>query len=231
MLSVVPGRPETALRGLIDRAGPNAGEHHNLLFAALDQFDKHFTEAAQREGVSTAPTSPASAVAFSPAIDLVKRTDGLVNSTTRLNTGLRGLLEAIKSDQVEAQLAEDGEPRRSSPLAHFERSVNALLRISEDQVRSLTEDLVAVIRFDRDRAHSATSGVLVDNRPTSRASTYRWNPQGRAQGQMRSRVPRVPRGRVCVRRLRSDKPCAIRYSMSNRRRPEPRHSSPSSAIR
>jgi hypothetical protein len=180
MLSVVPGRPETALRGLIDRAGPNAGEHHNLLFAALDQFDKHFTEAAQREGVSTAPTSPASAVAFSPAIDLVKRTDGLVNSTTRLNTGLRGLLEAIKSDQVEAQLAEDGEPRRSSPLAHFERSVNALLRISEDQVRSLTEDLVAVIRFDRDRAHSATSGVLVDNRPTSRASTYRSSVAGPA---------------------------------------------------
>lgn len=180
MLSLAPGRPETALRGLIDRAGPNAAEHHNLLLAALDQFDKHFTEAAQREGVSTAPTSPASAVAFSPAIDLVKRTDGLVNSTTRLNMGLRGLLEAIKSDQVKAQLAEDGEPRRSSPLAHFERSVNALLRISEDQVRSLTEDLVAVIRFDRDRTHSATSGVLVDNRPTSRASTYRSSVAGPA---------------------------------------------------
>ena len=180
MLSVAPGRPETALRGLIDRAGPNAGEHHTLLLAALDQFDKHFTEAAQREGVSTAPTSPASAVAFSPAIDLVKRTDGLVDSTTRLNTGLRGLLEAIKSDQVEAQLAEDGEPRRSSPLAHFERSVNALLRISEDQVRSLTEDLVAIIRFDRDRTQSATSGALVDNRPTSRASTYRSSLAGSA---------------------------------------------------
>ncbi|GAA5869772.1 hypothetical protein JCM3774_003844 [Rhodotorula dairenensis] len=177
ILSIRPGRSETALRGLIDRAGPNAAEHHQLLLAALDQFDKHFTEAAQREGLSTLPSSPV--VGPSPPIELIKRMDGLVTSTTQLNSGLRGLLEAVKADQVEAQLADEGQGSRSS-LSHFERSVNALLRTSEDQIRSLTEDLVAIIRLDRERMQSGTGSGITDNRPTSRASTYRSSLTGSA---------------------------------------------------
>lgn len=177
MLSVGPGRAETALRGLIDRAGPDVAEHHHLLVAAFERFDMHFTEAAEREGASPLPSSPS--VGLSPAVDLIKRMDGLVNSTTRLNSGLRGLLEAVKADQVEAQLADEGERNRSS-LSHFERSVNALLRTSEDQIRSLTEDLVAIIRLDRDRTQSATVSGIADNRPTSRASTYRSSLTGSA---------------------------------------------------
>ncbi|GAA5983065.1 hypothetical protein JCM10908_000142 [Rhodotorula pacifica] len=178
-LSVAPPRAETALRGLIDRAGPGAAEHHKLLFAALDQFDKHFTEAAQRETAVASLTSPSSGVALSPALDLVKRMDGLVSSTTRLNSGLRGLVEAVKADQVQAELADEDGPGRST-LSHFERSVNALLKTSEDQVRSLTEDLVAIVRLDRDRVQGANGSTLNDTRPTSRASTYRSSLTGSA---------------------------------------------------
>ncbi|BGP32298.1 hypothetical protein JCM10296v2_004079 [Rhodotorula toruloides] len=160
-------RLESALRGLIGQAGPDASEHHKLLLSALDHFDKNFN-AGQTDYASQ---------------ELVKRMTALVSSTTKLNSGLRGLVEAIKEEQVQAQLDED---QRSPMLAvaQFERNVNALLRTSDDQVRSLTEDLVAFVRFDRerDRARRGVNGVTspgmyndgdAASRPTSRASTYR----------------------------------------------------------
>ncbi|BGO99849.1 Cell wall surface anchor family protein [Rhodotorula toruloides ATCC 204091] len=162
-----PPRLESALRGLIGQAGPDASEHHKLLLSALDHFDKNFS-AGQTDYASQ---------------ELVKRMTTLVSSTTKLNSGLRGLVEAIKEEQVQAQLDED---QRSPMLAvaQVERNVNALLRTSDDQVRSLTEDLVAFVRFDRerDRARRGVNGVNspgmhnegdAASRPTSRASTYR----------------------------------------------------------
>ncbi|BGO91599.1 hypothetical protein NBRC10512_008046 [Rhodotorula toruloides] len=160
-------RLESALRGLIGQAGPDASEHHKLLLSALDHFDKNFS-AGQTDYASQ---------------ELVKRMTALVSSTTKLNSGLRGLVEAVKEEQVQAQLDED---QRSPMLAvaQFERNVNALLRTSDDQVRSLTEDLVAFVRFDRerDRARRSVNGVTspgmqndgdAASRPTSRASAYR----------------------------------------------------------
>ncbi|GEM09793.1 cell wall surface anchor family protein [Rhodotorula toruloides] len=163
----VATRLESALRELIGQAGPDASEHHKLLFSALDHFDKNFS-AGQTDHVS---------------LELVKRMTALVSSTTKLNSGLRGLLEAVKEEQVQAQLDED---QRSPMLAvaQFERNVNALLRTSDDQIRSLTEDLVAFVRFDRerDRERRSVNGVTslgmhnegdAASRPTSRASMYR----------------------------------------------------------
>ncbi|GAA5896009.1 hypothetical protein JCM8208_007504 [Rhodotorula glutinis] len=164
---------ESVLGGLISHglrsAGPGNGaagaaaeaeHHHRLLFSALEQFEAHFG-AADAGG------------------ELVSRMDALVTSTTRLNGGLRGLAHNVREAQVAAQLDEDRPGAGAeSDLAPFEKSVAALLRASDDQVRCLTEDMVAFARLDRERERRARREGSADvaagaSRPVSRASTYR----------------------------------------------------------
>ncbi|GAA6011778.1 hypothetical protein JCM10207_004241 [Rhodosporidiobolus poonsookiae] len=144
---------ESVMRGLI--ADGAAGDHHKLLLSAFDRFDQHF---------SSTGNSPEST-------DLVKRMEVLIASTTKLNSGLRGLVEAIKKKELEAALDEE---QRSPTLsvAQFEKAVNALLRSSDDQVRSLTEDLIAFTRVERERDRLRRDGDIGASRPVSRASTY-----------------------------------------------------------
>ncbi|GAA5935430.1 hypothetical protein JCM3775_006271 [Rhodotorula graminis] len=164
---------ESVLGGLINHglraAGPTNGtaagvaeaeQHHRLLFSALEQFEAHFG-AADAGG------------------ELVSRMDALVTSTTRLNGGLRGLAHSVREAQVAAQLDEDRlGAGADGDLAPFEKSVAALLRASDDQVRCLTEDMVAFARLDRERERRARREGSADaaagtSRPVSRASTYR----------------------------------------------------------
>ncbi|GAA5845496.1 hypothetical protein JCM9279_003054 [Rhodotorula babjevae] len=173
-LSGIPDRAgaESVLGGLISHGlrpaghgnGAAAGaaeeeQHRRLLFAALEQFEAHFC-AADAGG------------------ELVARMDALVTSTTRLNGGLRGLAHHVREAQVAAQLDEDRLGGAESDLAPFEKSVAALLRASDDQVRCLTEDMVAFARLDRERERRARREGSADvaasaSRPVSRASTYR----------------------------------------------------------
>ena len=174
-LNGIPDRAgaESVLGGLIHHglrsAGPGSGaagsaasaeQHHRLLFSALEQFEAHFG-AADAGG------------------ELVSRMDALVNSTTRLNGGLRGLAQHVREAQVAAQLDEDRlGAGAEGDLAPFEKSVAALLRASDDQVRCLTEDMVAFARLDRERERRARREGGADvaagaSRPVSRASTYR----------------------------------------------------------
>ncbi|GAA5996537.1 uncharacterized protein JCM10292_003036 [Rhodotorula paludigena] len=172
--SATPGRAgaESVLKGLIKQAGSGAADHHKLLLAALEQFDEHFTTA----GDSAATASSA---------DLVTRMSSLVSSTTKLNSGLRGLSQQIREEQLAAELDEDQRGPPALAVTQFEKSVYALVRASDDQVRTLTEDLVAITRVDKERERlrrRESSGDVSTTRPVSRASAYRSSLGGDANG-------------------------------------------------
>ncbi|GAA5897947.1 hypothetical protein JCM6882_005119 [Rhodosporidiobolus microsporus] len=146
---------ESSLRGRINDA--SIGEHHKLLLSAFDRFDQHFSSGGQGD--------------LPESRDLVKRMEALINSTTKLNLGLRDLVGAVKDEQVKAQLDEEQRAPTIS-ISHFEKSINSLLRSSDDQVRNLTEDLIAFTRVERERDRLRRDDAFVSSRPVSRASAY-----------------------------------------------------------
>ncbi|GAA5863488.1 hypothetical protein JCM8547_007260 [Rhodosporidiobolus lusitaniae] len=162
-------RVESSLGGLISNGNAAVGDHHKLLLSAFDRFDQHF---------STALASDSSTESKESA-ELVKRMHALIASTTKLNLGLKALVDAIRDEQIQAQLDEE-ERNPTISVVQFEKSVNALLRSSDDQVRNLTEDLIAFTRVERERDRLRRSGNDAAgegssssySRPVSRASGY-----------------------------------------------------------
>ncbi|ORY76259.1 hypothetical protein BCR35DRAFT_332882 [Leucosporidium creatinivorum] len=140
----------------------NGGDHHALLYSAFERFEQYFASLDGQEAPS--PES----------IDLVKRMAALIGSTTKLNSGLRSLLASTSEAQVEAEL-DEGSRSPTVGIAQFEKSVNSLLRTSDDQVRCLTEDLIAFTRVERERDRLRQNGDGF-SRPASRASSYRGGP-------------------------------------------------------
>ncbi|GAA5951794.1 hypothetical protein JCM10213_001107 [Rhodosporidiobolus nylandii] len=159
------GSRSAAGSALSGRVSENVGgeQHHKLLLSAFDRFDQHFSSTlGSGSGDSALPEST----------DLVKRMEALILSTTKLNTGLRALTDAIKHEQVQAQLDEDQQASTLS-IGQFEKTVNALLRSSDDQVRTLAEDLIAFTRVERERDRLRRDGESGSaSRPVSRASGY-----------------------------------------------------------
>ncbi|KAL8277615.1 hypothetical protein RQP46_010047 [Phenoliferia psychrophenolica] len=159
-------RSKSAMSGNYPRPGtsasnaPGSSEHHKLLHQAFEYFDAHFSPTENRDGM--APDS----------IELVKRMGGMVASTTKLNSGLRALVAASTEAQIEAQLDETSlsSPNLSAGFLQFEKNINSLLRTSDDQVRSLTEGLIAFTRVERERDKLRRAGDEVNTRPASRAS-------------------------------------------------------------
>ncbi|GAA5951548.1 hypothetical protein JCM3765_005966 [Sporobolomyces pararoseus] len=181
---------EPLLQNLASQAA-SVGDHHKLLLSAFNHFDRHFSQ----DGDKT-PES----------VELVKRMVSLISSTTKLNTGLRSLTETIKEEQVQAQL-DEGQRNSTVSLSRFEKNVQTLLRTSDDQVRSLSEDLIAITRADRerDRLRKEQEGGATTSRPLSRAGDLIQSPSKRptTAGSVlesatvslsTSRSPNVPRG-------------------------------------
>ena len=153
-------RSESARLGAGSRMSMHrSNEHQGLLFSAFERFEQYFTSL---DGQDT--TSRDSA-------DLVKRMQALVGSTTKLNSGLRSLVSATTEAQIVADL-DEGVRSSTVSIAQFEKSIHSLLRTSDDQVRSLTEDLIAFTRFERERNNQRQAGDGA-SRPASRASNYR----------------------------------------------------------
>lgn len=140
----------------------NGGDHHALLYSAFERFEQYFASLEGQEAPS--PES----------IDLVKRMAALVGSTTKLNSGLRSLLASTSEAQVEAEL-DEASRSPTVGISQFEKSVNSLVRTSDDQVRCLTEDLIAFTRVERERDRLRQNGEGF-SRPASRASSYRGGP-------------------------------------------------------
>ncbi|GAA6038854.1 hypothetical protein JCM8097_002929 [Rhodosporidiobolus ruineniae] len=166
MIGRPTGRAESRVESALSMRAQGEGEHHQLLLSAFERFQQHFSP-------STSSASSSSAAAAQESADLVKRMHALLLSTTKLNTGLRALTSSIQAAHVQAQLDEDDSAPPVTP-AQFEKSVNALLRASDDQVRNLTEDLIAFTRVERERDRARREGELGGgaSRPVSRASAY-----------------------------------------------------------
>ncbi|GAA5906004.1 uncharacterized protein JCM6883_002522 [Sporobolomyces salmoneus] len=142
-------------------ASASSGDHHKLLLSAFEHFDRHFSS----QGGTETPES----------IQLVDRMIALISSTTKLNTGIRSLSDLIKEEQIQAQL-DEGQRDPTVSLTQFEKSVHALLRTSDDQVRSLSEDLIAITRVDRERERLRNEQGGGSNRPLSRLSNPQQSP-------------------------------------------------------
>ena len=151
-------RSKSAMSNAFPRSAPATpgSDHPKLLQQAFEYFDAHFSPTEGRDAL--APDS----------VDLVKRMSAMVQSTTKLNAGLRALVTASTEAQIEAELDENS--RTPAPAAPFEKSLNALLRTSDDQVRSLTEGLIAFTRVERERDKLRRDGNEVNTRPASRAT-------------------------------------------------------------
>ena len=83
--------------------------------------------------------------------DLVLRLNSLSLSTARLNTDLRELVTATMDAQAESELDETANGIAPGLLARLEKAANQLVRVSDEQVRSLTEGLIAFARVERER--------------------------------------------------------------------------------
>lgn len=144
-------------------------EHHRLLYDALETFTKHFASN------TTLISSTSSAGIDSPTIlpesaDLSKRMAALVSATTRLNSGLKTLVASAVHAQVDAELDESKTGLSVATLVQFERAANQLSRSSDEQVRSLTEGLIAFTRVERERDKARKEGD-VPSRPLSRLNS------------------------------------------------------------
>ncbi|KAK4056442.1 hypothetical protein OIO90_002585 [Microbotryomycetes sp. JL221] len=98
-------------------------DHHRLLLSAFQNFEKHFNSDLN---------------CFSICQELIQRMSLLVSLTSKLNNGLHDL--DIQTRQQDL-----------STNQTLDKQVGSLLRISNDQIRTLTEDLIAFTRLDRER--------------------------------------------------------------------------------
>lgn len=142
-------------------------EHHKLLIQAFDHFDLHFTPIGDRENLAPA------------SVELVHRMAALVQATTKINNGIRALALAATEAQIDAAL-DESKQTTSQRLSNLEKGVSAIVRSSNDQVRSLTEGLIAFTKVERERDKLRTDGDLGPLRPASRLSVVRGQPSPRA---------------------------------------------------
>ena len=111
-------------------------EHHSLLYQALDSF--------RAKDIS------------SPESDLFAK---LVNSTTKMNTSIRKMAAVSLEANIESQLDE-----RYISSTTVERGLKAVLRSSDDQVRSLTEALIGFARVGMEERSISRAGSVAHGR-------------------------------------------------------------------
>ena len=121
------------------------------------QFEQHF-----------GATDPGREVVSPESVDLVRRMTSMLQSTSKLNTGLRTLAAQAQDAQVAAELGERG-GSNGAEVAQFRRALSGLVRTSDDQQRGLTEALMAFVRVERERDKLRREGEQFA-RPASRAS-------------------------------------------------------------
>jgi hypothetical protein len=152
-------------------ASTNMTEHQRLLVDTLDRFDRQLS--------STGGDSSS---------ELVQRMSMLVEATAKLNIGLRSLVTSTVEAQIAAELDDAAKPPPpSSDLAHVEKAASSLLRASDDQCRSLTEGLMAFIRFEKQRERGAPGTG------TGTATPNLGSPHPNVAGGSRSRTTNSPR--------------------------------------
>lgn len=142
------------------RMGHNArgtDDHHALLEEAYERFEQYFS------------TLNGSTQLVAESKDLVKRMHAMMTTTTQLNHGLRTLADLTSADRgIRAQGG-------VATLASIDRHVASLWKTSNEQVRSLTEEMIAFTRVQRERDRVGADGSPY-SRSVSRASTYRDGP-------------------------------------------------------
>ncbi|KAN0061096.1 hypothetical protein ACQY0O_006831 [Thecaphora frezii] len=122
--------------------------HDRNMRNAFDMFERYFCSAP-----STSSSAPAAAGPES--IEMVASFGEVVAIASELNAGLRDLIQAALEAQVDAEMRDrNGTPVSQQALdcfARFDRDLSDLLKRSDEQVRNLTEGLMAVTRAERER--------------------------------------------------------------------------------
>ena len=147
--------------------------HERNLLNAFDVFDRHFSQSGQ----AGTPNSSSSMRGGPESMELVDRFREVSDSSTRINAGLRRLVQVTLEAQIDAELA-NGDASSSAASTAFsilDRGLTHLLRDSDEQVRSLTDGLMVFTRAERERDRmrrvlGTSDQGSVGGRPGSRVS-------------------------------------------------------------
>ncbi|SCV74582.1 BQ2448_7611 [Microbotryum intermedium] len=160
-------RSSMASRNSVAGRPVGGGEQQKLVHAAFEKLQQvlgSISHAQNSQGDALDPS------------DLLKRIAATVGSTVKLNDRLRDLVQAMDNFDLRA----DGDDRRRSMDSTDEAAESSILgtaarslfRTSNDQMRCLTEEIIALTRFERGR-HSTSQDEGRSPRSLSRASGYR----------------------------------------------------------
>ncbi|PWN93371.1 hypothetical protein FA10DRAFT_298771 [Acaromyces ingoldii] len=147
--------------------------HERNLLNAFDVFDRHFSQSGQ----AGTPNSSNSMRGGPESMELVDRFREVSDSSTRINAGLRRLVQVTLEAQIDAELANSDAPSSATSTAFsiLDRGLTHLLRDSDEQVRSLTDGLMVFTRAERERDRmrrvlGTSDQGSVGGRPGSRVS-------------------------------------------------------------
>lgn len=168
--------------------------HDRNMHNAFEMFNRHFSgsqSGGQGQGQGQTPQSPSTpgsssgfgAAATPESAEMVARFNEVTDTASRLNAGLRALIQTTLEAQIDAELNDPGRGgvgdganvAAAMAFREIDRGLNSLLKLSDDQVRNLTEGLIAFTRAERERdrlrkALNMDSGS-VGGRPGSRLSS------------------------------------------------------------
>lgn len=146
-----------------DVSDSNIPLHTRNLHNSVDILERAVVTSQGAEADSTAVTTDAAAT-------LIDRMRDASEATIDINTRLRSIVQTLLGYQIDDELGRFSDERRQSMLAMLDKELSAALRESDQQVRNLTEGIMAMAQSHTNKAASAASAVAnVRSSPTVRA--------------------------------------------------------------
>ncbi|SPO35601.1 uncharacterized protein PSFLO_01072 [Pseudozyma flocculosa] len=151
--------------GSIDGSNP---VHDRNMRNAFDMFERYFCAAPSTATPSVGGAGPDS-------LEMVASFSEVVATASELNAGLRILIQVALEAQVDAEISErNGHPASEQTLecfARLDRDLTSLLKHSDEQVRNLTDGLMAVTRAERERDRQRKAAVAGDQGAGARSAS------------------------------------------------------------
>lgn len=155
----VPRTPEITQQSVIRRATSrlsvsqsattpaNSNNRHNALNDPNGPLHarnlQSCIENLERQLLRPNSTDPASSDITREAVQLIERMREASTTSVEINNGLKTMIQAILGFQIDAELEGDGQDSIEA-FAQVERGLGSIVRWSDDQMRSLTDGLMAL---------------------------------------------------------------------------------------
>ena len=146
--------------------------HDRNMHSAFEMFERYFSQAPS--------SSPAAPVAPGPeSVEMTSCFREVVSSASQINAEVRAMIQTALDAQINAELdANRGDTisayAAAETFAHLERGLTDVLKRSDEQLRNLTEVMMAITRTERERDRQRKSAFVEQSpstRPVSRMSS------------------------------------------------------------